>query len=126
MKNIVKTVCGVAGGVAAWFLGGFDGFLYALVAFMALDYVTGTAVAASEKKLSSSAGFRGILRKTLMLAMVGAGNLLDSYILSDGAVIRTVVIFFYIANEGISVAENAAKLGLPVTEKLKNALAQIK
>ena len=108
-----------------YFLGGCDGFLYALIAFVAIDYLTGVMCAIVDKKLSSSVGFKGIFRKILIFVMVGIGHTLDAQILGGGDVLRTAVIFFYCANEGLSLIENAGHLGLPIPEKLKSVLAQL-
>ncbi|WP_010651578.1 phage holin family protein [Oceanobacillus massiliensis] len=114
------------GGFLGYFLGGFDGFLYALVTFVVIDYITGFMVAVIEKKLSSEIGFRGIFKKVLIFCLVGIGHMIDMHLIQSGSVIRTAVIFFYISNEGISIIENAALIGLPVPKKLKDILAQLK
>lgn len=113
------------GGCLGWFLGGFDGFIYALIAFVIIDYVTGIMVAVLERKLSSEVGFRGIFKKILIFAMVGIGNIIDVQLIQNGSAIRTAVIFFYVSNEGISIIENSAKIGLPIPQKLKNLLEQL-
>lgn len=113
------------GGVLGWYLGGWDGFLYAILAFVIADYVTGLACAIVNHQVSSAVGFKGISRKVLIFILVGLANLLDVYVLGEGGVLRTAVIFFYISNEGISLIENAARLGLPVPEKLQEALASL-
>ena len=118
-------VFAAVGGFVGWFLGGFDGFLYALVAFVAIDYLTGVMCAINDKTLSSAVGFRGICRKVLIFTMVGLANILDVYILGEGSVLRTAVIFFYLSNEGVSMLENAAHLGMPVPDKLKDVLEQL-
>lgn len=123
--NSIQFVFTVVGGWLGYFLGGFDGLLYALVVFMAVDYITGVMCAVSDKKLSSAVGFRGIFRKVLILMLVGIANLLDVQVIGTGAVLRTAVIFFYLSNEGVSLLENAAHLGLPIPEKLKDILAQL-
>ena len=112
-------------GFLGWLLGGVDGFLYALIAFVAIDYITGVMCAISDKSLSSEVGFRGICRKVLIFILVGVGNLLDVYILGEAGVLRTAVIFFYLSNEGVSLLENASRLGLPIPEKLKEILQQL-
>lgn len=114
-----------AGGWLCAFAGGADGLLRALAAFMALDYATGVMRAIAEKKLSSAAGFRGICRKALIIVFVGMAHLADTYALGGGGALRGAVICFYLSNEGLSVLENAVGLGLPVPEKLKDALAQL-
>lgn len=128
MKDIINTiqiVIAAIGGYVGWLLGGWDGFLYALVAFVGIDYLTGVMVAILERKLSSEVGFRGIFKKVLIFGLVGIGNTIDVYLLNNGSAIRTAVIFFYISNEGISIIENTAKIGLPIPEKLKTALKQL-
>ena len=128
MKNIwngIQVAFAALGGFCGWFLGGFDGFLYALVAFVVIDYITGIMCAVNDHTLSSAVGFRGICRKVLIFCMVGVGNILDVNILGDGSVLRTAVIFFYLSNEGVSLMENAAHLGLPIPDKLKTVLAQL-
>lgn len=122
----LQIVFAAIGGVIGGFLGGIDGFMYTLIAFMIIDYVSGVMVAVSDRSLSSAVGFRGICRKVLILALVGMGNLLDVYVIGTGAVIRTAVIFFFLSNEGLSVLENAGKLGLPIPDKLRNVLAQLR
>lgn len=113
------------GGCLGWLLGGMDGFTYGLIAFVVIDYVTGVMVAVLERKVSSEVGFRGIFKKVLIFAMVGIGNIIDVQLIKNGSAIRTAVIFFYLSNEGISIIENTAKIGLPVPEKLKTVLEQI-
>lgn len=123
--NVVQLLFTAVGGWLGYFLGGYDGLLYALVVFMVADYVTGVMCAINDQKLSSSVGFRGICRKVLILVLVGIANILDVQVIGTGAVLRTAVIFFYLSNEGISLLENATHLGLPVPEKLKMVLEQI-
>ena len=113
------------GGFLGWFLGGVDGFLYALIAFAVIDYITGVLCAISDKALSSEVGFKGVCRKVLIFALVGIGNIVDIYVLEGTGVLRTAVIFFYLSNEGVSLLENAAHLGLPIPEKLKEVLEQL-
>lgn len=113
------------GGVLGYFLGGMDGMLVTLIVFMAVDYVTGVACAVLEKKLSSDAGFRGLLKKVLILLLVGIANILDINVIGTGTMLRSAVICFYLSNEGVSLLENAARIGLPIPEKLKEILAQL-
>ena len=113
------------GGFIGWLLGGFDGFLYALIAFAVIDYITGVMCAISDKRLSSEVGFKGICRKVLIFVLVGIGNLVDVYVLGEGGALRTAVIFFYLSNEGVSLLENSAHLGLPIPQKLKSVLEQL-
>ena len=123
--NVIQMVFTAVGGWLGYFLGGYDGLLYALVVFMVVDYITGVMCAVSDKKLSSAVGFKGICRKVLILMLVGIANLLDVQVIGTGAVLRTAVIFFYLSNEGVSLLENAAHLGLPIPKKLKAILAQL-
>lgn len=123
--NTVQMVFVAVGGWLGWFLGGCDGLLYALVAFVAVDYVTGVLCAVADRKLSSEVGFRGIAKKALIFLLVGMANVLDVQVIGSGCVLRTAVVFFYISNEGVSLVENAAHLGLPVPEKLKDVLGQL-
>ena len=115
----------VIGGWLGYFLGGLDGLMIALVVFVILDYVTGIMCAINDRKLSSAVGFRGICRKVLIFLLVGIANILDVSVIGFGSVLRTAVIFFYISNEGLSLVENAAHLGLPVPEKIKAILEQL-
>jgi len=121
----VQAAFAAVGGFLGWFLGGPDGFLYALIAFVAIDYLTGVMCAIADRKLSSEVGAKGIFKKVLIFVLVGVGHIIDSQVLVSGGAIRTAVIFFYLSNEGISILENAAHIGLPVPEKLKAVLEQL-
>ena len=123
--NMVQMVFAAVGGWLGYFLGGNDGLLIALVLFAAVDYLTGVMCAISDKALSSNVGFKGICRKVLIFLLVGIANILDVHVIGTGSVLRTAVIFFYISNEGVSLLENAAHLGLPVPEKIKAVLEQL-
>lgn len=123
--NTIQLVFSAIGGWLGYFLGGCDGLLYTLLAFVVLDYITGIMCAVADHKLSSSVGFRGIFRKILIFALVGVGHLLDMQVLGAVGVLRTAVIFFYLSNEGVSLIENAAHLGLPIPAKLKAVLEQL-
>lgn len=123
--NTIQMVFTALGGWLGWFLGGCDGLLYTLIAFAVIDYITGIMCAINDHTLSSEVGFRGICRKVLIFLLVGIANILDVNVIGSGSVLRTAVIFFYLSNEGVSLLENAAHLGLPVPEKLKDVLAQL-
>ena len=123
--NTIQFVFAVIGGWLGYFLGGCDGLLYALLAFVVIDYLNGIMCAINDHSLSSAVGFRGICRKVLIFLLVGIANILDVSVIGSGSVLRTAVIFFYISNEGLSLVENAAHLGLPVPEKIKAALEQL-
>lgn len=125
MWNGIQLAFTAVGGFLGWFLGGVDGFLYALIAFVIIDYITGVLCAIADKKLSSKVGFKGICRKVLIFILVGIGNILDIYVLGGTGVLRMAVIFFYLSNEGVSLLENAAHLGLPIPERLKTVLEQL-
>ena len=121
----IQVVFAGIGGWLGWFLGGCDGLLYALLAFVVIDYITGIMVAVLEKRLSSEVGFRGIFKKVLIFSLVAVGHIIDSKLIQNGGAIRTAVIFFYLSNEGISILENTAKIGLPIPEKLRDILEQL-
>ncbi len=123
--NVIQLVFAAIGGWLGWFLGGCDGLLFALIAFVAVDYITGVMCAIVDKNLSSSVGFKGICRKVLIFLLVGIAHILDAQVIGAGSVLRTAIIFFYLSNEGVSLLENAAHLGLPVPEKLKDVLQQL-
>lgn len=128
MKNIwyaIQVVLSVIGGWLGWFLGGCDGLLYALIAFVAVDYTTGVMCAIVDHKLSSEVGFKGICKKVLIFALVGIANIIDVKIMGTSPVLRTAVICFYLSNEGVSLLENAGHIGLPIPDKLKDILAQL-
>ena len=128
MKEIwtwIQLMLAAVGGWLGWFLGGADGFLYALIVFVAIDYITGVMCAIVDHKLSSEVGFKGICKKVLIFMMVGIGNIIDVQVLGQAGVLRTAVIFFYLSNEGVSMLENAGHLGLPIPAKLKDILVQL-
>lgn len=114
------------GGALGWFIGGLDGFLYALIAFVVIDYLTGLLAAGVQKKLSSEVGFKGIAKKIAIFLLVGIANIIDVDVIQNGTALRTAVIFFYLSNEGLSILENSGNIGLPIPEKLKTMLAQLK
>ena len=123
--NTIQLIFAAVGGWLGYFLGGSDGLLYALIAFVVIDYATGVMCAITVKKLSSAVGFKGIFRKVLIFLLVGIANIIDVQVIGTGSVLRTAVIFFYISNEGVSLLENAGHLGLPIPAKIKNVLEQL-
>ena len=123
--NTIQLAFAAVGGWLGYFLGGCDGLLYALIAFVAIDYITGVMCAILDKTLSSEVGFKGICRKVLIFLLVGIGNIIDVQVLGSPGVLRTAVIFFYLSNEGVSLLENAAHLGLPVPDAIKTVLEQL-
>lgn len=123
--NTIQLIFSAVGGWLGYFLGGCDGLLYALIAFVVIDYITGMMCAIINRELSSAVGFKGIFRKVLIFLLVGIANIIDVQVIGTGAVLRTAVIFFYISNEGVSLLENAGHLGLPIPEKIKTVLEQL-
>ena len=126
MEKIIQYLSAAVAGVCGFLWGELDGLLYALIAFMVIDYISGVIVAVAQKELSSEVGFKGIAKKVLIMALVAVGHILDIYILGGGAVCRSMVIGFYLANEGISILENAGELGLSLPKKLVAVLKQLK
>jgi toxin secretion/phage lysis holin len=128
MKTIwAWTQAGFAGigALLGWFLGGLDGFLYTLIGFACVDYLTGVLRAVVEKRLSSRVGAKGISKKITIFLIVGAAHLADVYLLTGSSALRTAVICFYISNEGVSLLENTAAIGLPIPAKLRDVLEQL-
>ena len=123
--NVIQAVFTAVGGWLGYFLGGCDGLLYALIAFVTIDYITGVMCAVIDHCLSSEVGAKGIFKKVLIFLLVGIGHIIDTQVIGSGSVLRTAVIFFYISNEGVSLVENAAHLGLPIPTKLKDVLEQL-
>ena len=121
----IKTAFSALGSFSVWFFGKGDGFLYTLIAFVIIDYITGVMCTITDKKFSDTVGLRCIFRKLLIFTMTGIGNIIDMYVLDIPGVLRTAIIFFYLSNEGASLLENTAHPGLPVPYKLTNILKQI-
>ena len=126
MWRVICAAFAGIGGVLGWFFGGLDGFMWALIVFVLVDYLTGVTAAAVKRELSSEIGAKGIAKKVFEFLLVGVANVLDKQILQQGAALRTLVIFFYVANEGLSILENCTKIGLPVPKFLKKLLKQLK
>ena len=132
-KNVLEIICGIAGGLAGFLFGAADGLFYALVAFVVLDYVTGVISAIVKKELSSRAGLSGIFRKLMVFVLVALANIIDVQVLSGGVgelqnagVLRSATAAFLLANEGLSILENVAEVGMPIPKKLKAALRQVR
>lgn len=121
-----RTIFATIGGWVGWFLGGMDGFMYAMITFVLLDYITGVLAAAVNHELSSEIGAKGIAKKVGEFILVGVANILDREILRQGAAMRTLVIFFYIANEGLSITENLARMGIVIPRPLRDFLKQLR
>ena len=126
LQIIIDSIAGAVGAVLGFMYGEVTGLFWALIAFMALDYISGVVVAIIEKRLSSEVGFRGLAKKFLILVFVAVGHIADTYILGGTPAAMSAVMLFYIANEGISIIENAAALGLPVPKKLTSIMEQIR
>ncbi|HGC8648153.1 TPA: holin family protein, partial [Streptococcus agalactiae] len=125
MKELLatnKVLFSAIGGLIGSIFGEVDGFFFALMIFIAIDYITGLMAAAVEKRLASNIGFKGIFKKIAILFLVSVGHLIDTEIIKQGGAIRTMVIFFYLSNEGLSILENAVRIGLPIPEKLQALL----
>ena len=125
-QRLIDSIAGAVGAVLGFMYGEVTGLFWALIAFMALDYITGVVVAIIEKRLSSEVGFRGLAKKFLILVFVAVGHIADTYILGGTPAAMSAVMLFYMANEGISIIENAAALGLPVPKKLTSIMEQIR
>lgn len=129
MENILnyfKIIIAALGTGITWLFGSWDTALIVLVSFMALDYLTGVLRAIVNQEVSSDTGLKGIARKTIILTVLIVAVLLDRLLNTGTWVFRTLICYFYIANEGISLLENCAELGLPIPDKLKDALVQLK
>lgn len=125
-KNLVKIFFTIFGSLIGFFLGDLDIFIYSLTAFVICDYISGIIRAGFERKLSSKIGFKGILKKIMIFIIVGIANICDKNLIKNQAMIRSSIIFFYIANEGLSILENALAIDLPIPKKLKILLEQFK
>lgn len=126
LMEYIRPVNAAIGGLVGWFIGGNDSLLYALIAFVVVDYITGVLCGVVEKQLSSAVGFKGICQKVMIFLLVGIGNILDVQVIGAGGMLRMSVIFFYLANEGISILENAGRMGLPIPEKMKGVFQQLR
>lgn len=126
IQIIIDSIAGAVGAVLGFMYGEVSGLFWALIAFMATDYITGVVVAAINKQLSSEVGFKGLAKKLMILVFVSLGHIADMYVLGGTPVAMSAVMLFYIANEGLSIIENAGNLGLPVPKKLKDIMVQLK
>ena len=123
--DYLDVFAGFFGALFAWFFGSWDGLIKMLLALCFIDYCTGFISAYFQKKLSSAIGFKGIARKVTMFALVGIAHVIDRELLGQTALLRDAVIFFYLANEGLSVLENSILIGIPVPDVLKSKLLQL-
>ena len=125
LKDKIDILIGFIGGISSYLLGKWDILMNTIIIFMILDYVSGMSASWLTKSWSSEIGYKGLLKKGMIIVMIIISVRLDS-ILGDETIFRNVVTFFYISNEGISIIENCVKLGLPIPSKIRNALEQIK
>ena len=121
----IQLVFSALGGWLGFFIGGLDGLLTALIAFVVIDYITGVMCAVIDRELNSAVGFRGIFKKIVIFTLVGIAHIMDTQVIGSGSGLRSAVICFYLSNEGLSILENSGKLGLPIPERLKDILAQL-
>ena len=126
LSNQIKVFIATIGTLFTWLFGAWDTALVVLIVFMLLDYGTGVLRGYINKELSSDVGLKGIARKAVIFIVLIVAVMLDRLLNTGNWVFRSLVCYFYIANEGISLLENCASLGLPIPEKLKDALAQLK
>ncbi len=126
LQIAIDSIAGAIGALLGFLFGEITGLFLALLAFMALDYITGIIIAVINRMLSSETGFKGLAKKLLILVFVALGHIIDTYILGGTPAAMSAVMLFYTANEGISIIENAAALGLPVPRKLREIMEQIK
>ena len=122
--TVIKIIFSAIMSALSYLFGGFDGLLVALLFCIVADYITGVLAAIYEKKLNSRAGYRGIIKKVVILIIVALAVEIST--ITGAASIRDLVICFYIANEGISILENAGRMGVPFLSKLKDLLEQLK
>ena len=124
--NYFKVIVAAIGTGFTWLFGTWDTALIVLISFMVLDYATGLLRAWVNKEVSSDIGLKGIARKCVIFVVLIVAVMLDRLLNTGTWVFRTLVCYFYIANEGISLLENCAGLGLPIPQKIKDALIQLK
>ena len=124
MENAIKIAVGIVGGLASYLFGGWSILLQTLVVFIVLDYVFAIVVAATHGELNSKKGFKGIAKKVGILVLVAVAHQVDS-VLGDGSLIRDSVIFFYIANELLSILETVGKTNLPIPNALRKAVEHL-
>ena len=124
--KILDCTAAAVGAVVGFLYGEVTGLFWAMIAFMAVDYITGVLVAVINKNLSSEIGFKGLVKKLLILVFVAMGHIMDTYVIGSGSALMSAVMLFFLANEGVSIIENAVGLGMPVPKKLRDVLEQLK
>ena len=122
---MIKHFIAMLGLAFGMIVGEVDRLLFALIIFVCIDYLTGVIDAIYTKTLSSEVGYKGICKKVCIFMLVAVANIVDVYVIGSGAAVRSMVIFFYLANEGISILENISKLGIPIPEKLADILKNL-
>lgn len=123
-KFDISAILSITGSALVYLIGGFDEILITLVCFMVLDYITGMIASYKEKTWNSEKGSTGLLKKCTIIILVIMATFLDRSLSSD-YIFRSVVICFYIANEGLSILENAGRIGIPIPKRLLDALEQL-
>ncbi|MDE7295564.1 MAG: phage holin family protein [Oscillospiraceae bacterium] len=126
ITGVAKIVFGGIITAVSGFLGGMDGIMYALLAFISIDYVTGVMAAAKKRELSSEVGFWGIVKKVCIIVLVGVAHFIDVYVMRSGDIFRAAVALYYIGNEGLSLLENIESIGVKLPGKLVDAMRQIR
>lgn len=126
MNDLTKAILAIICAVSGFLFGDRDGLIITLIVLIVMDYISGVIAAIIEKKLSSEVGAKGIAKKIFMLLIVAVANIVDINVIGEGHVLKSVTVIFYIANECISLIENAGKLGVPVPNKLLEILEQLK
>ena len=124
-ENFIDIFIASAGVILSYFFGELDGLIIALIVFTIIDYISGITAAGMEGKLNSREGFNGIKRKIFIFLLVGVAHVSEQIIDGNSALLRNGVICFYLSNEGISILENAVKIGIPIPEMLKNILQRL-
>lgn len=122
MENLIKLITGFIGAIASFLFGGWSLLIQVLVVFIIIDYILGVIVAAMYGELNSKIGFRGIAKKVMILVLVAVAHSIDKITAGDGTFIRDAVIFFYLANELLSILETVGRTNLPIPSVLKKAV----
>ncbi|AMN34602.1 phage holin family protein [Clostridium perfringens] len=128
MENIINYIkFGIVslGTLFTWIFGAWDIPLITLLVFIFLDYLTGVIKGCKNKELCSNIGLKGITKKGLILIVLLVAVMLDRLLDNGTWMFRTMIAYFYIMNEGISILENCSALGVPIPEKLKQALKEV-
>src|SRR5690606_32453048 len=126
MENVYKLSMTALGGIIGYLWGGWNALLGILLAFVIIDYITGFIAAGAEGKLSSEVGFKGIAKKIIIFVLVAVGHLLDKALGGQNDMFRDATIFFFLANELLSIIENSGRAGVPIPQILHNAVEILK